>query len=200
MSSLNAILGATATKSDELRRTLAEAASDPSKIGSSFDAALSQFQTLSQQLGLLQAGDGDRRDWTAAFEGHFVLPSSVEGIEPAMIPQLLSTKLDKEQEDDAAHAAREALGQHSLAPLAHAELDRHNGTLRAAQKHLLSAALDLQLPGALELLGGKRAKGASRVRSAAVAAAGDGPAAAHASGEAQAPADAGHEAKRARHA
>eukprot|EP00665_Eupelagonemidae_sp_cell47_P003579 gene3579-4666_t len=152
--SVNSAITSAAGRSDDLCRTLTGIMSDPSKLRD-YSSALSQFQQLSAQLGLLQEGD-----WGTAFERHAAVPSSAEDIHAALIPQLLSTRLDKEQEEHLARVAAEA--QQDPQPVAPAEIELHNERLRGAARHLLDAALEHELPGALELERRTQSRGVAR--------------------------------------
>ena len=65
-----------------------------------------------------------------------------------MVPHLLSTTLEKEQEDRAAKQQRQAEGSSSSDD---ASIEAHNATVKAAQEHLARTASALVLPGAQAL-------------------------------------------------
>ena len=147
---MNRWLSTTLAGADDLKRTLA--AFDGSSLvrPDGYEHVLATFQKLSKQLAQLQASHTD----PAAAEmlrRHFAVPSAVTGLDnPAAVPSLLSTRLDKEQEDQTARRAQQATGEGS-----EELLKQHNRTIKAARNHLAATALALDLPGAaaLELSG-----------------------------------------------
>ena len=151
-------LASTYERADDLKRTLA--AFDGSSLvrPDGHEHVVATFQKLSKQLTLLQKEESDASA-AAMIERHFAVPSAVTGLDdPAVVPHLLSTRLDKEQEDQAARrAALATTGEGSDALLA-----VHNDTIRAACKHLAASALELDLPGAGSFAqgGGTAASGA----------------------------------------
>jgi hypothetical protein len=132
-------------RADDLRRTLA--AFDGSSLvrPDGHETVVATFAKLSKQCGLLEERQGD--DITALLlSRHFVVPSAASGLpNVSAVPQLLSTRLDREQEEEALR--RDALVMDAPASSAQA-LEQHNATVRAAHAHLAAAALSLDLPGA----------------------------------------------------
>ena len=115
------------------------------------DAVLTAFQKLSKQCSLLER-QSDQNS-SIMLERHFAVPTTVAGLDPArgevaMVPHLLSTTLEKEQEDRAAKQQRQAEGSSSSDD---ASIEAHNATVKAAQEHLARTASALVLPGAQAL-------------------------------------------------
>lgn len=156
-SSLTALLSGAEQRADNLRRSLRNF--DAGRGGATFASVLQQFEQLSKQLVLLQERGADANA-EALLEGQFAVPSSVTalqsaavpGMSTALVPVLLSTMLDKEQEEQAPPAdllALEAEGADSGQPLPSEEtIAAHNESLRAAHDHLARVALRYDLPGA----------------------------------------------------
>ena len=159
--SLDAVLAATERRTEDLRRTLASF--DPGRA-TNFAEALLHFETCSQQLGLLLER-GTEASADALLERHFVVPSAISGLDAplagggvgvANVPMLLSTMLDKEQEDDYAATASSASGTAATRNLSKGATAHHNRCLDEAHAHLMKQALAVDLPGAANLQGATR--------------------------------------------
>ena len=103
---LNRWLSGTEERARDIQRTLATFDGAP-LLRDDFAPILTSFQQLSQQLGLLQERRSDPAA-EAALERHFAVPSNIAELDVALIPHILSTRLDKEQEDEDLVARRSA--------------------------------------------------------------------------------------------
>ena len=129
----------------DLQRTLTAFDGAP-LLHDDFAPVLASFQKLSQQLTLLHER-GAAPENQALLERHFVVPSAASGPEAvALVPHLLSSRLDKEQEEEDADLRRraEAAGSH----LADWSEDQHNELVEEACAHLEAAASAHDLPRA----------------------------------------------------
>lgn len=152
-------LTSTHDRANDLRNTLAAFDGTSLVRKDGYATAVGSFQKLSKQLTMLQERQADPSA-AATLERHFTVPSAVTGLaQPAIVPHLLSTRLDKEQEDQISR--RERLSADTDA-MDDAAMKKHNATLRGAQAHLTKSALLLDLPGAAALGGpGAAAAGAA---------------------------------------
>jgi len=158
--SMQSLLISAEHRAEELKRSLRNF--DAGRGGGRFGTVLQQFEQLSKQLVMLQDRTTDRNS-QELLERHFAVPSSVRsfetatapGVSTAAVPALLSTMLDKEQEDQAPPPALLARDEASdLETIA-----RHNRIVGAAHEHLARIALRADLPGASSTFGvndGKR--------------------------------------------
>ena len=166
---MDSVLSATERRAEDLRRTLASF--DPARA-TSFAQVLLHFESCSQQLGLLlERGTDASAD--ALLERHFAVPSAIAGlgttaiggVSAGLVPHLLSTALDKEQEDDYLTLS-ELVGGHAAAASSGVDCSRqripdamtahHNECLDKAHAHLMQCALSTDLPGAANLQGAQR--------------------------------------------
>ena len=157
-------LASTAERAEDIKHSLATFDDTPLRGTGEFARALSQFQQLSQQVQLLQDRRADGRD---VLEWHYIVPSSVTGLDVAAVPHLLSTQLEMEM----LQHNRQAAGSTNLPDANTALLIAHNTMLDAARLHLARAALALELPGAQELTGDDKDKKRQRQQPAPAAAA-----------------------------
>ena len=159
---MQSLISASEQRADDLRRTLRTF--DAGRGGGRFSLVLQQFEQLSRQLILLQDRSTDTNA-EALLERHFAVPSSVSGFEPglsaAAVPSLLSTALDKEQEERAPHPALFSADEAKDGPSpTAATIASHNGAIDRALDHLARSALRADLPGAGDVAqdGGKKNK------------------------------------------
>ena len=154
---------ATPVRADDLRRTLAGFdASGPA-------AVVPTFHKLSKQCELLlyvsQVERCDEPAAAALHSRHFAVPSAVSGMgSVAGVPHLLSTRLDKEHEDQVARRAM-LTSPHKEA-CRDSDLETHNKTVVAAHAHLATSAESLDLPGAAALRSGRGGGGDAAAASA----------------------------------
>ena len=163
--SLEALLTGSHERADDLRRTLAFDVR-PLLLRSDSDSTqklLSRFQQLSQQLSLLSERSADASA-DALLARHFAVPSGVaDG--GGSLPLLLSTRLEKEQEDSNSRLARAASGGTSggggsggppgsavVRPAGatwdEAAVAARNASVQRAHQRLAQLALHAELPGA----------------------------------------------------
>ena len=157
-SELASLLGAAEQRAEDVRRTLL----DPARLASADDAVvLSRFETLSQQLGLL-VERGTTPASEALLDRHYVVPSGFEaaesGASAAHVPTLLSTMLDKEQEDVPALLERFASGALTTAAQMTSDrtLEERNKAIDAACDHLAQLAARRTAAAASSIVGQKR--------------------------------------------
>jgi len=168
------MLAASEQRADDLRRSLRTF--DAGRGGGRFGAVLQQFEQLSKQLVLLQERSIDTNA-QALLERHFVVPSAVSGFEAGtnttVVPHLLSTMLDKEQEEQAPHQPilATAHGSDELGPTP-ATIAAHNQIIDAAYLNLSRLASHANLPGSGSIFADNLAPG-KRFASRPPAAAGE---------------------------
>ena len=140
MDDLDSLLSSIGERADELRSALATF--DHRNLRS-WHATLAHFQQLSSQLELLSERGSD-----AQLSHMLALPTKITP-EPQAIPSLLSTRLDKEHEQE-----MERHGEESLAALvgtgapgpSKEQVQEHNELLRKACDHFRLAAATSDLP------------------------------------------------------
>ena len=105
---LNRWLDSSKERADDLKRTLAAFDGASLLRPDGHDHVQNTFSKLSKQLSLLQERQAEPTA-VALLERHFAVPSAVAGdllgASPAAVPHLLSTRLDKEHEDQIARRA-----------------------------------------------------------------------------------------------
>lgn len=144
MGDIRSVLSAIGERADDLQRTLASF--DGERL-LNWSSSLTHYQQLSQQLQLLHDKSSDQ------LLDHFVPEPAGVGEQPSLIPNLLSTRLVKEQEDERNADAEQARAKAS--DTSEEALSEHNRKMEAAYDHLASHALELGLPGAASLAGGR---------------------------------------------
>ena len=156
---MQSLLTSAEHRAEELKRSLRNF--DAGRGGGRFCTVLQQFEQFSKQLVLLQDRTTDRNS-QELLERHFAVPSSVRsfetatapGMSTAAVPALLSTMLDKEQEEQVPPPALLARDEASdLETIA-----RHNRIVGAAHEHLARIALRADLPGASSTFGASDGK------------------------------------------
>mgnify|MGYP006117134269 CR=1 FL=1 len=146
MGDIRSVLSSIGERADDLQRTLASF--DGERL-LNWSSSLTHYQQLSQQLQLLHDKSSDQ------LLDHFVPEPAGVGEQPSLIPNLLSTRLVKEQEDERNADAEQARAKADASDTSEEALSEHNRKLEAAHEHLASRALELGLPGAASLAGGR---------------------------------------------
>lgn len=153
------VLGDAEHRADELRRTLQSF--DATRRGGRFGVVLQQFEQLSKQLVLLQERTTDPNT-QELLERQFVVPQSVSnlgsaaasGITTAALPNMLSTMLDKEQEElgrDSEHRLSEGGISSEAEQRQRAAIASHNQAIDSAHDYLAKIASRAELPGAVNI-------------------------------------------------